>query len=109
MNRTDAYALLTEYVTDPSLIRHMRAIARGRNNWGVIGSAAGGQTAAVLYTMVGTCKHLSIDPFGYVREALPGLFALGAKPRAEQLLEWLPDRWRLRHGRESPGGEARAG
>ncbi len=89
--------------------RTLRAIALGRNNWGVIGSEAGGQTAAVLYTLVGTCKHLGIDPFGYLREALPGLFALGEKPKAEQLLDWLPDRWLLRRGRESPGGEARAG
>jgi len=88
--------------------RTLRAIALGRNNWGVIGSAAGGQTAAVLYTVVGTCKHLSIDPFVYLREALPGLFALGENPTAEQLLEWLPDRWLLRRGRESPG-EARVG
>jgi hypothetical protein len=88
--------------------RTLRAIALGRNNWGLIGSAAGGQTAAVLYTLVGTCKHLGMDPFGYLREALPGLFALGEKPTAEQLLDWLPDRWLLRRGRQSPG-EARAG
>jgi len=89
--------------------RTLRAIALGRNNWGVIGSEAGGKTAAVLYSVVGTCKHLGIDPFVYLREALPGLFALGEKPTAEQLLEWLPDRWLLRRGRESPRSEARAG
>jgi transposase len=69
----------------------------------VIGSEAAGRTAAVLYTLVGTCKHLSIDPLAYLREALPGLFTLGEKPTAEQLLDWLPDRWLLRRGRESPG------
>ncbi len=48
MNRTDAYALLTEYVTDPSLVRHclsveaaMRAYARKLNEdeekWGIVG------------------------------------------------------------------------
>jgi transposase len=89
--------------------RTLRAVALGRGNWGVIGSEAGGRTAAVLYTLVGTCKHLSLDPFVYLREALPGLFALGEKPTAEQLLEWLPDRWSLRRGRESPRREARAG
>jgi transposase len=89
--------------------RTLRAIALGRNAWGVIGSEAGGQTAAVLYTVVGTCKHLGIDPFVYLREALPGLFALGEKPTAEQLLGWLPDRWSLRRGRESPGQEDKAG
>jgi hypothetical protein len=70
---------------------------------------AGGRTAAVLYPLVATCKHLGIDPFAYLREALPGLFALGEKPAAEQLLEWLPDRWQLRRARESPHGQAAAG
>jgi len=84
--------------------RTLRAIALGRNNWGVLGSETGGQTAAVLYTIVGTCQHLGIDPFAYLREALPALFALGEKPRTEELLEWLPDRWLLRHGRDSPSG-----
>src|SRR5262249_47391658 len=83
--------------------RTLRAIALGRNNWGVIGSEAGGRTAAVLYTLVGTCKHLGIDPFAYLREALPGLFALGEEPKVEQLPEWLPDRWLLRRAHEAPG------
>jgi hypothetical protein len=89
--------------------RTLRAIALGRNNWGVIGSEAGGQTAAVLYSVVGTCKHLGIDPFAYLREALPALFALGERPTGEQLLEWLPDRWFLRRSRASPRQEDRAG
>jgi transposase len=89
--------------------RTLRAIALGRNNWGVLGSETGGQTAAVLYTMVGTCKHLGIDPFAYLREALPGVFALGEEPSKERLTEWLPDGWLLRRARESPGGQAAAG
>jgi transposase len=84
--------------------RTLRAIALGRNNWGVIGSEAAGTTAAVLYTMVATCKHLGIDPFVYLREALPGLFALGEKPTPEQLTAWLPDRWLLGRARDAPGG-----
>jgi hypothetical protein len=89
--------------------RKLRAIALGRNNWGVIGSQTGGRTAAVLYTMVGTCKHLGIDPFAYLKEALPGLFALGDEPAAESLLEWLPDRWQLRRARGSPNEQAATG
>jgi transposase len=76
--------------------RTLRAIALGRNNWVALGSESGGQTAAVLYTVVLSCKHLGIDPFAYLREALMGLFALGEKPTAEQLSQWLPDRWLLR-------------
>jgi len=89
--------------------RTLRAVALGRNNWGVIGSETGGRTAAVLYTMVGTCKHLGIDPFAYLREALPGVFALGEKPEVEKLMEWLPDRWLLRRGRDSPASQSTAG
>jgi transposase len=89
--------------------RTLRAIALGRNNWGVLGSETGGQTAAVLYTVVLTCKHLEIDPFTYLREALPGLFALGESPSAEALLDWLPDRWLLRQAPKTPGREASTG
>jgi transposase len=82
--------------------RTLRAIALGRNNWVVLGSEAGGQTAAVLYTMVLSCKHLGIDPFAYLREALMGVFALGEEPTAEALLQWLPDRWSQRRASQSP-------
>ena len=44
-----------------------------------------------------------------LREALPGLFALGDKPTAEQLLAWLPDRWLLERSRASPERPAQAG
>ena len=97
------WAALTRYLEQGYLAidnnlseRTLRAIALGRNNWGMLGSEAGGETAAVLYTIVGTCKHLGIDPFTYLRETLSGLYALGEKPTAEQLAEWLPDRWLLR-------------
>jgi hypothetical protein len=89
--------------------RTLRAVALGRNNWGVIGSETGGRTAAVLYTLVGTCKHLGIDPFAYLKETLPGLFALGDEPTVEQLADWLPDRWLLRRAREAPPSGAGAG
>jgi transposase len=81
--------------------RTLRAIALGRNNWVVLGSEAGGETAAVLYSVVLTCKHLGIDPLAYLREALMGLFALGEKPTAEQLAQWLPDRWLLRRTQQA--------
>jgi len=82
--------------------RTLRALALGRNNWGVIGSEKGGKTAAVLYSVVETRKHLGIDPFTYMREALAGDFRLGEKPTGEQQMEWLPDRWSISRGRDSP-------
>jgi hypothetical protein len=76
--------------------RALRQVVVGRANWQFCGSAAGGQTAAVLYSVVGTCKQLGLDPFAYLQEALPGLFALGEKPSAEALAVWLPDAWQCR-------------
>ena len=69
----------------------------------------GGKTAAVLYSVVGTCKHLGIDPQAYLREALSGVFALGEKPTSEQLLNWLPDRWLLNRTRNTSIPAATAG
>jgi hypothetical protein len=82
--------------------RTLRAVAVGRNNWGVVGSEVGGQTAAVLYSVVGTCKHLGVDPWMYLRECLPGVFALGEKPSVERVCEWLPDRWLWTRSRDRP-------
>jgi transposase len=82
--------------------RTLRQVAIGRKNWLFCGSAEGGKTAAVLYSVIGTCKHLGIDPFAYLREVLPGLFALGEKPAEEAVAEWLPDRWLGRSAASPP-------
>jgi hypothetical protein len=89
--------------------RTLQTIAVGRNNRGVSGSETGGRTAAVLLTVVGTCKHLGIGPFGYLRKALPRLFGLGEETTAEQLGEWLPDRWLGLRSRDGPSGQAATG
>jgi hypothetical protein len=68
----------------------------GRANWQFCGSAEGGRTAAALYSVVGTCKHLGIDPFAYQRDLLPALYALGDNPHEEALAYWLPDAWQQR-------------
>jgi hypothetical protein len=73
--------------------RTLRAIALGRRNWKFVGSASSGASAAIHYTLVGSCRHLGLDPFAYLREVLPKLHALGAKPTDEQLTELLPDAW----------------
>jgi hypothetical protein len=86
----------------------LRQVVVGRANWQFCGSAEGGRTAAALYSVVGTCKHLGIDPFAYLREALPALFGLGEAPREEALACWLPDVWQQRQ-RQSGALEGQAG
>ena len=46
--------------------------------------------------MTGTCRHLGIDAFAYLRDVLPALHALGEKPTDEQLQPLLPDEWAKR-------------
>jgi transposase len=69
--------------------RSLRGIAVGRRNWTFLGSDTGGRTAAVLTSLIATCKRLAIDPFAYLRD----IFArLGAHPQS-RLAELLPDQW----------------
>ena len=73
--------------------RMLRAQAIGRRNWTFLGSDRGGRTAAVLYSLIGTCKHHHIDPFTYLQDVLR---RLPAHP-ADQLGELLPDVWFASH------------
>jgi transposase len=72
----------------------LRQQVLGRVNWLFAGSDRGGETAAVLYTLVATCKRLRIDPFAYLRDVFTRL------PRMiddTPLSELLPDRWIATH------------
>jgi len=73
--------------------RMLRAQAIGRRNWTFLGSDRGGRTAAVLYTMTGTCRHHDIDPFAYLQDILRRLPSLPA----DRLIELLPDVWFRSH------------
>jgi hypothetical protein len=54
------------------------------------GSDQGGGTAAVLTSLVATCKRLCIDPFAYLRD----LFGRIAAHPQGRIAELLPDQWR---------------
>jgi transposase len=67
--------------------RMLRAQTVGCRDWTFLGSDRGGRTAAVLYTLTGTCKYHEIDPFAYLQDVLR---RLPSHP-ADQLDELLPD------------------
>jgi transposase len=71
--------------------RALRPIAVGRNNWLFVGSATGGQTAAVLFSFTSTCRRLNLDPFAYLRDVLACLAAGPLSPDELSLL--LPHHW----------------
>ncbi len=45
-------------------------VAVGRKNWMFAGSDAGGQRAAIIYSLVASCKLCQIDPFAYLRDVI---------------------------------------
>lgn len=82
LGKAAGYALrqwdaLTRYVENAILSidnnlseRTLRMVAIGRKNWMFAGSDAGGQRAAIVYSLVASCKLVGIDPFAYFRDVL---------------------------------------
>src|SRR5262249_57232196 len=50
--------------------RALRAVALGRKNYLFAGSDHGGESAAALYSLIGTAKLNGIDPEAYLRNLL---------------------------------------
>ena len=68
---------LNRYVEDGQLKidnngaeRAIKPLVIGRKNWMFIGSEPAAHRAAVLLSLVQTCKHLGIDPFVYLRDVI---------------------------------------
>jgi transposase len=94
MNQWDA---LSVYTTDGDLAidnnaaeNALRRVAIGRKNWLFVGSDNGGNTAAILFSLIATCDRHKIDPFAYLRDVLT---RIAATP-VSQLDQLLPDRWK---------------
>ncbi|HVS17118.1 MAG TPA: IS66 family transposase [Planctomycetota bacterium] len=107
LGKAVAYALnlwteLTRYVEDGRLAidnntveRAMRGVAVGRKNWLFCGSEAGGQHAAVIYSLIETAKRHGIDPFEYLRDLIE---RLPTHP-VERMIELTPRAWKLERAR----------
>jgi len=101
MGRAITYALnqweaLCVYAADADLAidnnaaeNALRCVAVGRNNWIFCGSDNGGETAAILFSFMATCRRHQIDPFAYLRDVLT---RLPATP-INEIDPFLPDRW----------------
>ncbi len=85
---------LTRYVDDGRIEidnnaaeRAIRALVLGRRNYLFAGSDAGGESAARLYSLVGTCRLHDIDPHLYLRHVLERI-AEHPINRIDELLPW---------------------
>jgi hypothetical protein len=85
---------LTRYIEDGRIEvdnnaaeRAIRALVLGRRNYLFAGSDAGGETAARLYSVIGSCRLNGIDPHLYLRHVLE---CIASHPinRIEELLPW---------------------
>jgi transposase len=82
--------------------REMKQIAIGRKNWLFVGSAQGGQTAAVLLSFTSTCRRLAVEPWAYLQAVLTRL----PTTPADRLGELLPDRWQAAQSVSAPSAGA---
>lgn len=85
---------LTRYVDDGRIEidnntaeRALRSVVLGRKNYLHFGSDAGGERAAVIYSLIGTCKLNGIDPQAYLRHVLERI-ADHPINRVAELLPW---------------------
>lgn len=50
--------------------REIRPVALGRKNWLFAGSYEGGRRAAVLYSLIASCRAAGVEPFSYFADVL---------------------------------------
>jgi hypothetical protein len=79
--------------------RTLRPCAIGRKNWLFLGNDRGGRTAAILLSLMASCKANQVEPWSYIRAMIS---ALTEQPRGVArpttlLASLLPDAWLATH------------
>lgn len=82
-------------LTNNQAERDLGPIGRGRKAWLFAGSDNGGHRLAAIYTVVGTCLRLDLDPRVYLTDVLPQLSTMPSN-RGRQLASLTPKGWRAR-------------
>lgn len=85
------YLEVPEAELDNNSIEHaLRSVVMGRRNWLHVGQEVGGERAANLFTLMGSCRRLGVEPYGYLCDIIP---RLGRHPQKD-IWELTPRGWR---------------
>lgn len=91
------WGALTRFIDDARLKldnnaaeRSLRRVAVGRKNWMFAGSERGAERAAVLWSLLASCKLHKLDPFAYLRDVL---MRVSSHP-ARDVLALSPKAWK---------------
>lgn len=88
--RLRAYVQDGQYLIDNNLIENtIRPMAIGRKNYLFAGSDRAASHAALMYSLLGTCKLHGVEPFTYLRDVI----ACIPEHKANKLSELLPYNW----------------
>ena len=69
--------------------RAIRPLAIGRKNWLFLGSPKGGKAAAIIISLIQSCRGLEINPREYLDDVMRRLMS----HNSQKLRELLPDQW----------------
>ena len=93
LDRWKELTLYLEHSTleiDNNLVENaIRPTAIGKKNFLFFGSPNSGQTSAIIYSLVETCRKLGLNPADYLREVLNALPSM----QQSDAIDWTPARW----------------
>jgi transposase len=79
---------------DNNLVENaIRPTALGKKNWLFVGEANAGERAAIIYTLIESCRRRGIDPYAYLKDVLTRL----PNMKNHQIPEVIPSAWTKAH------------
>ncbi len=97
LKRWTAFTRFLEDGTIPIDNNRVEAVIKGpvmgKKAWLFLGNEGAGETAAIIYTLIMSCKRHCIDPYAYLVDVVGRIKHI----RPEDLESLLPDRWFQSH------------
>jgi len=97
----DQWVALNRYVDNNGILsiinnlaeRVLRMVVIGRKNWLFAGGDNGGKRAAIIYSLVASCKACGLDPFAYLRDVIDRVSTHPAK----EISQLISSNWKALH------------